>query len=76
MSAMEIITTQEKFQYVENKMEKESIGYYILDYTDSYSMPDDKSKQLFDDAHKALNKFVQYIEEQANLEDPEITKEG
>ena len=57
---------KEDFQYVLNKMENEGIGYYIMGYTDSSSMPDLKSKKLFEEAHRALTKLIQYIEEQAD----------
>jgi hypothetical protein len=56
----------DEFQYVENKIENEGVGYYILHYTDSSSMPDSRSKELFDEAYRALTEFTQYIEEKAN----------
>ena len=56
----------EEFQRVQNIMENEGIGYYILDYTDSSSMPDEKSKKLFESAHQAITELIQYIEKNAN----------
>ena len=54
------------FKCVLNKIENEGLGYYILDYTSSDSMPDEKSKELFENAEKALTEFKKYIEEKAS----------
>jgi len=52
---------EEEFDYIEAKIDNEGIGYYILDYTTSAEMPDEKSKELFDKASNALREFKNYI---------------
>jgi len=56
---------QEEFECIQNKIENEGLGYYLLDYAVSDSMPDDKSKKLFEKAVKALSNFKKYIDEQS-----------
>ena len=65
-------TLQEEFENVVNKIDNEGLGYYLISYTDSSSMPDEKSKDLFDKAVKALNNFTEYVE--AKAEEEEIAK--
>ena len=52
----------EQFQVIENKMNNEGLGYYIMNYTDSSSMPDKESKRLFNEAVIALTNFTNYIQ--------------
>lgn len=52
---------QEEFQRVSDIMYEEGIGYYLLDYTDSSSMPDKESKKLFEEATRAIQDFEEYI---------------
>ena len=59
------MTKQEEFEYVEDKIDQEGLGYYLMDYTDSGEMPDEKSRELFDRASGAMRDFVDYIEEMA-----------
>ena len=54
---------KEEFEYIENKIKNEGIGYYLLDYTDSSTMPDKKSKELFEKARRAILDFQDYISE-------------
>ena len=59
----------ENFIDVSNKIDNEGLGYFILDYTSSDSMPDQKSKELFEAAEDALSEFRNYIEEKAQEEE-------
>jgi len=58
----------ENFNDVVNKMENEGIGYFITSYCTANDMPDEKSKELFAKAEKALNEFESYIYKKANSE--------
>jgi len=58
---------REEFEYILNKIDNEGLGYYLLDYTDSSEMPDEKSKELFEKANEALFAFKKYIEEKAEM---------
>ena len=62
-------TLQEEFEGIANKIENEGLGYYLMYYTDSSSMPDEKSKKLFDEAVKGLNNFTAYVEAMAKEEE-------
>lgn len=59
----------ENYIDVLNKIENEGLGYFILDYTSSFDMPDEKGAKLFDEAEFALRQFQEYVEEQAKLEE-------
>ena len=55
-----------EFQKIASDIEEEEIGYYLLDYGASiWDMPDEKSKELFANAEKALREFKTYIFENA-----------
>lgn len=57
---------QEKFEDMLVRVNNDGLGYYLMHYTDSNSMPDEKSRRLFEDANKALKEFETYITDKAN----------
>ena len=52
---------KEEFKRIVHSIDEEGIGYYLLDYTDSDSMPDEESKKLFENAIEAINIFTKYV---------------
>ena len=58
----------ENFREVIDRVEDEGLSYFILHYYTPDDMPDEKSKELFAKAEKALKEFENYIYEKANAE--------
>jgi hypothetical protein len=58
----------ENYQHVQNKIENEGLGYFLLDYCRSDWMPSKEGEILFDEAVKALEAFENFVNEQAEME--------
>lgn len=59
----------EDYSDVKFSIEREGIGYFLMDYIDSSEMPDEKGKELFDEAVNSLKKFQDYVELQYEKEE-------
>jgi len=62
------MSTFENFKELVNIVEDEGLSYFILYCYTANDMPDEKSKELFAKAEKALKEFENYIYEKANSE--------
>ena len=62
------MSTFENFKELVDVVEDEGLSYFILYCYTSDDMPDEKSKELFAKAEKALKEFENYIYEKANAE--------
>ena len=56
----------ENRQEVAWKAEDEGLGYFILNYTNSDSMPDEEMKKAFEKAENALREFEKLLEDCEN----------
>ena len=56
----------EDYLDVQVSIENEGIGYFLTSYCSSDDMPDEKGKELFDKAIKAIEEFEKYVQIEAD----------